>query len=501
MCEMSGRLPAWARACVRIASVASVWIGIIGRIVTPEFSGSTWASELPRGPEYVGSQSCSASHCHGGSRAVADPGFAAWLVWEQHDPHSRSFDSLKLPKSADIIRRLGRGWKAADEEQRCLSCHDPVRISNASPGLEEYREGVSCEACHGAAEKWLRPHARRDWRSLSIGAKKILGFANTKEFFERGLICAGCHIGSLNRDVNHEMYAAGHPLLRFELSATLANYVKHWDLTKDHARSRGIDALQQERPSTSVLDAHLWRVGEYVSAVAALQLTRARLANSEATWPEFSEYSCFSCHHDLKAQSWRKLTSEAHQAAGDTPGWLRDPPGALPWNPKLRLSLHTTILSDTTPPPSFFRLLQHFRSGSTARHEMLIELDQFLESCWPNPTGVQPPMTRKDLLAIAQQLTDPDVPMEYHWEYAASAYLGLAAVIYSLPATDEPQFHRNSAAFRLLEHERDSLRHALSFTAETTSPRMRGAADLKAIRDALANIRWDLLGEKKGNQH
>ena len=37
-------------------------------------------------------------------------------------------------------------------------------------------------------------------------------------------------------------------------------------------------------------------------------------------WPEFSEYNCFSCHHDLADQAWRKVRRD--------PGI---PPGTIPW--------------------------------------------------------------------------------------------------------------------------------------------------------------------------
>jgi hypothetical protein len=41
-------------------------------------------------------------------------------------------------------------------------------------------------------------------------------------------------------------------------------------------------------------------------------------------WPEFAEYDCFACHHDLKAKSWRQDTATAKDRAPRQPG-------ALPW--------------------------------------------------------------------------------------------------------------------------------------------------------------------------
>ena len=52
-----------------------------------------------------------------------------------------------------------------------------------------------------------------------------------------------------------------------------------------------------------------WRSGQsakWSSAEAALDLLRLRVQNKEAPWPEFAEYDCTGCHHDLTEPSWRQ---------------------------------------------------------------------------------------------------------------------------------------------------------------------------------------------------
>src|SRR5205823_3754378 len=60
------------------------------------------------------------------------------------------------------------------------------------------------------------------------------------------------------------------------------------------------------------------------SAQTALELLEHRAREAQANrrpWPEFAEYDCFACHHDLQAKSWR----QARNSSGPKPG-------TLPWH-------------------------------------------------------------------------------------------------------------------------------------------------------------------------
>jgi hypothetical protein len=121
---------------------------------------------------------------------------------------------------------------------------------------------------------------------------------------DRARTCTACHVGSGNRDVNHDLIAAGHPRLNFEFDTYLANLPRHWQPERDKER------------------ASAWQVGQLVSAEAALELLAYRADSKNGQpWPEFAEYDCFACHHDLKAKSWRQQRGYADRV-----------PGTLPWS-------------------------------------------------------------------------------------------------------------------------------------------------------------------------
>src|SRR5947208_2216032 len=67
---------------------------------------------------------------------------------------------------------------------------------------------------------------------VDVGREQLtaLGMTDTKNLFARARLCSGCHIGSPQQEVNHDLYAAGHPPLRFELASYEALIGrKHWD--------------------------------------------------------------------------------------------------------------------------------------------------------------------------------------------------------------------------------------------------------------------------------
>jgi hypothetical protein len=110
------------------------------------------------------------------------------------------------------------------------------------------------------------------------------------------------------RDVNHDLIAAGHPRLNFEFAAYQENQPKHW-------KTEGL-ATAADFPARS------WALGQLISAKAALELLRDRAAAvaaaatlpvplpsaaaNQSLWPEFAEYECFSCHHSLADEPWRR---------------------------------------------------------------------------------------------------------------------------------------------------------------------------------------------------
>jgi hypothetical protein len=88
------------------------------------------------------------------------------------------------------------------------------------------------------------------------------------------------------REVTHDLMAAGHPPTYFELGNYLARYPKHWDTT----------SIPGDIGSDAALDT--WRVGKLVSAQRRLELLKERVERGVVM--ELTEYRCTSCHHRLE---------------------------------------------------------------------------------------------------------------------------------------------------------------------------------------------------------
>lgn len=377
--------------------------------------------------QFVGVGSCAAAGCHGGdgSRKHADGSFnfssTSFSTWVQQDPHSRAYDVLLNERSRKMVRQLGAGWQAAHQEQRCLACHSSLEPGAAMPASDELLlDGVSCESCHGPAEKWLIPHTdNRTWRGQSHETRTALGFVDLRTNLAlRGETCAKCHVGGPGRDVNHDLLAAGHPRLNFELSAHHANLPAHWDIKQDEGAfpSPG-------QPQGSALEAKLWVVGQLTTAEAALKLLEARAAAATtAPWPEFSEYGCFACHHDLQAPSWRQQNPVSGRIPGRYPWgtWnyslltILDPaPTASPLGEALK-GLEKTL---GRPLPVASEVLTQ---SKVARGLMAAELARY---------NAPDSLTAERIRQLLQRVThDGQKLAERDWDAAAQVYLATAAL-------------------------------------------------------------------------
>jgi hypothetical protein len=157
------------------------------------------------------------------------------------------------------------GLPEATSSARCTTCHSPfqaVAQTRLAPGADP-REGVSCESCHGAAETWLRGHTRTDWTyATRVGA----GMRDLRSFYVRANTCVACH-----QNLEHDLVAAGHPELSFEMDSQSLAQPKHW---RDPAGS-GVRA---------------WLVGQAV----ALRETSWRLTSNSAETETFMQWNALA---------------------------------------------------------------------------------------------------------------------------------------------------------------------------------------------------------------
>lgn len=275
---------------------------IVPAVLYPALSSRAMKPPADGPRKLVGSISCATSLCHGGAE-LGKPG-SEFTTWIGSDPHARAYETLHNAQSKHIASQLSLK-NPAHEEPLCLKCHVDPGYADARPNFNR-EHGVSCESCHGAAGDWLAPHYRADWKTRD---KQALGMADTKSLHGRAGMCVRCHVGTTDAEVNHDLIAAGHPVLRFEFATYFANLPPHWDVARDRKANGGGDFEMQT-----------WTVGQLVSSACAFELLAHRAENGK-TWPEFAELDCFACHHDLKAKTWRQQKEHVGKRRPGTPTW------------------------------------------------------------------------------------------------------------------------------------------------------------------------------------
>lgn len=297
-------MPRFLRANYRYALLAATLACLGCANDSPPESVSVTLVELPAeqvGTRLVGVGTCTSSGCHGGGKPEQIVG-SEYNIWIADDPHAQAYSVLYDDRSRRIVQLLnGSHADAAPpayEDPRCLSCHSTTFAPARGPAGDVLTDGVGCEACHGPAERWLDVH---HLDGFDAEAKRNTGFWDTDDLFTRAQVCTGCHVGGPGREVNHDLIAAGHPRLQFEMGAYLQAMPKHWDELRDQVQHNGNFALLT------------WLAGQAASSQSALRLTESRAAQGQ-TWPEFSEWSCSACHHEL--QDTRSLQRKLARTGG-----------------------------------------------------------------------------------------------------------------------------------------------------------------------------------------
>jgi hypothetical protein len=286
-------------------------------ICLPLFSLSLSFGQDKEPVKYIGPGSCAATSCHGNVKPVADSRILQneYSTWILRDKHSRAYQALTGDIGERMARILKLGSKAEDAP-KCLACHALYTAPEQRGRVFEISEGVSCENCHGPASAWLGPHTTRSWpheRSVA------LGMADTRNVIHRAEKCLECHLGTRNKFVDHEMISAGHPDLFFELDSFSAVMPRHWKVPRESEPGKPAE-------DTAWAGVRGWSAGQAVQLRAAMERLAWRARNErfdkKDVWPEYSELSCFACHHALgpAKDSWRQEHGYAGRRPGD-PAW------------------------------------------------------------------------------------------------------------------------------------------------------------------------------------
>lgn len=429
--------------------------------------------------KFVGSRSCGSSNCHGSVRPDRNEDRIRrneFLVWFEQDPHAQAGETLHGEASRNIVARLSKGTSRgtsspsrqanvvpAWENSLCLSCHNPRPDPSQQGPRFHADQGIGCESCHGPAEQWLSEHYRAAWKPQKRVANN--GFVDTEDLATRALTCTKCHVGSSEAAVGHDLIAAGHPPLKFELAGYYERLPKHW---RD----------ERERRTSCDLEAKLWLAGQAAQQDASLALLESRAraaAERRGPWPELAEYDCYACHHQLRpADSWRAERGFRRDGANRV---------TLPWG------TWAFALSDLTP--EFGTLVDSLRT--TIERRLVPDAAQVADSAraarsqlrlpgnWLAPETAGAP---EAILDIVRRVLQDDQRAVRDWDQAVQLYLALAALeanardarILRGAADTDPERQQRLAELRQRLLVPRDLRSPSQFSGDSKQPQSQRAA-------------------------
>jgi hypothetical protein len=250
---------------------------------------------------HLGVGSCANSVCHG--TVVANPSPALplneYVVWSTRDRHAKAYETLLGEQAKAMAQRMG--LPDAANAKVCLDCHaDNVPVAQRGPTFQ-LGDGVGCEACHGGASRWIESHAQPGRPHAANLAAGMFDLVDPRNRVER---CLDCHQGNDSQRATHEMMAAGHPRLSFEVDTFMVLQPYHHRPDAAYAKRKAVT------PPVSN-----WLVGQAASAVRLLDLLVADSAR-DTPFPELVAFDCQACHHQMDDRRTRARAELAMLAPG-----------------------------------------------------------------------------------------------------------------------------------------------------------------------------------------
>jgi hypothetical protein len=232
---------------------------------------------------HLGVASCSGNNCHGATERPPQsrvPG-NEYIIWSKRDKHRLAYAVLLEDRAIKMARALG--LPDAANQQICLTCHaDDVPANLRGPQFQ-LSDGVGCEACHGGASGWLGSHIARAPHAQNVAN----GMYPTDQPAARAEKCLGCHFGDETRFLDHRIYGAGHPRLRFELDTFTAIQPAHFVVDKSYVERKGL-----------ITDLQVWGAGQAISLIKHMDAILDPRRTRGGIFPDFVVFDCQSCHHD-----------------------------------------------------------------------------------------------------------------------------------------------------------------------------------------------------------
>lgn len=242
----------------------------------------------------LGVITCASSLCHGSVSGWAGSNVNQneYIVWSRLDKHARAYSVLLNEKSKRIAAKLALP-QPAHQSKICLDCHahNPV---HAAPE-HHVSDGVACEACHGASERWIKTHTAPD----ADHAQNIAnGLYPSDQPAARAKLCLGCHFGNTDKYVSHRIMAAGHPRLSFEMETFTNLQPAHFKVDADYVKRKGaVDGVK------------IWATGQALAVVTQMDVLMDPKRGHDGAFPELTLFDCHACHHPMTDARWKPHTS------------------------------------------------------------------------------------------------------------------------------------------------------------------------------------------------
>lgn len=252
----------------------------------------------------VGVVNCASSLCHGSVSPWKDSNILQneYVTWSRVDKHAtKAYQALLTERSQKIVRNLGIATPA-QETRLCLDCHTYAPPPALRGERFKVTDGVSCEACHGAAESWIASHTAPGATHADNVAK---GLYPLNEPVAQAKLCLSCHFGNRDKFVTHRMMGAGHPRMSFELDTFAQTQPPHFVVDDDWRRRKG--AYDEVRT---------WAVGQALAARELLDVLIDPRRSRDGLFPELVVFDCHACHHPMSDKRWTPST-------GTSPGRIR----------------------------------------------------------------------------------------------------------------------------------------------------------------------------------
>lgn len=256
----------------------TIMAGIIW-LLTNTASAATLPDQSPH--RSLGVASCASSLCHGAvetwtkSRVLQNE----YVTWSRMDKHARAYSVLLNKQSQDIAKNLKLA-KPAHEAPECLGCHAHYVPEKLRSERFRVSDGVSCEACHGPAERYVRSHVER---GATHKANVARGLYPLSDPVSRAQLCLSCHIGTTDKFVTHKIMAAGHPRMSFELDTFTQIQPPHYRFDS----GQDWDGVR------------VWAIGQALAASQLLDLLNSPRGR-DGLFPELVLFDCHSCHHPMR---------------------------------------------------------------------------------------------------------------------------------------------------------------------------------------------------------